>query len=198
MSDIAPADIPTLTDTQFQSLYEQLGIQFIGEQAILQFDEESKVVLDKSAFLNPSIEDLKKLRDQINSLLGDQIDLFDPTNSKYEINFAGTRTREMGRIFSHFTIECSGVFDCKKVNYYRYLKLEANSNVSNNGWNRIIQYVACVIAVIGLLMVITVISAGVITVAAFALIGVAATSGCALVVNGTDKNNAYLKTYTGR
>jgi hypothetical protein len=196
MSDFTPADIPTLTDAQFQSLYEQLGIQFIGEQAILQFNEESKVVLDKSALLNPSIEDLKKLRDQINSLLGDQIELFDSTDSKYEINFAGNRTREMGRVFSHFDIECSG-FRCEKVNYYKYLKLEANSNVSNDGWNRVIQYVFCVIATVGLLVVITVVSGGTLTVAAFALLTIAISSGCALVVNGTDRNNAYLKTYEG-
>jgi len=193
---------PQFSQAELQGIkgsHEALGIEFIADNAILRIPGKASIVIENSVLFDPSAKKLKEVTESINSLLGDDIEIFDPADAKYSYNVGELKVREIGRVFSHFEIQ-GPIWDLKKVNYYTYLRVEAESNVPDNTWEQIIQYVICVVAAIGLVVLLTMIPGGQVIIPSFAVIVGFLAAGCLVIVSGvsdTAKRNSYVNSFVG-
>jgi len=193
---------PQLSQAELQVIkgsYEALGIEFIADNAILRIPGKASIIVESSVLFDPSAQKLKELTESINSLLGDDIEMFDPDDPKYSYNVGELKIREIGRVFSHFEIH-GPIWNPRKVNYYTYLRVEAESNVPDSTWEKIIQYVLCVVAAIGLVVLLTLIPGGQIIIPNFIPIVAILAAGCLVIVSGVSdaaKRNSYVNSFVG-
>jgi len=184
---------------QRRHMMESLGFQFEGDRVVLQLGGGSSLSIDEKLVLDPPEGAWHELQQKIDELLGDKIDVFNPSDKKHQTTFAGERVRGMGRIWDHDEYVCCPV---KLRRYYKYLELRAPAETDDATWQAIGQFVVCVIAAIGLLALISAyVPGGKVIIANFATEVVTVAAGClALIesVNGSSKQAAYLRTYVGR
>ena len=171
--------------TQLRQLYEDNGVIFRDGQAVLDLGAQNTMSIDENLLINPDPKNMKNLVDSINASFSNTIEIFDPADTQHEFRDKKTRRRNFGRIFHHFEIQG---FPPKKVNYYTYLTMSANTeDVSDESWEKMALYLVCVVATMTLLVVLGIISSGTSVYASIALFGAVA-AACIAAMEAVTKD----------
>lgn len=176
--------------------YESYGITFIdGGKAILSLQGGiiSPIVIDEKLLLEPSAANLVDFKNQLPKDLLELGEPFDPTDEKNEYIINGERRRIIDRAFDHF--------DWRGRRYYKYLEVVGPASISNVDWEKIIAYLLCVAAAIGIILLLAMLPGGVVLLVNFVPIFAIIAGGCLAVIAGVGnqaKNTAYVRTYVAR
>ena len=194
------ADGNKIRREHLRHVYETVGVRFDGDgKAILTLGDGSamkSIELDEDMLLQPNREDWKTFTTELNNSIGEQVELFDLSDKSHEFSFEGNRYKNLGRVYHH-----SEIIRGRLVKYYTYLTVEAPASTSDHEWTAVLVYVACVIATIGLLTLLTLMPGGQVLVVNFIYIVAALTAGCtalAIAIATSTKNEAYLNQFVGR
>jgi hypothetical protein len=186
---------PTDRDTLIR-FYESYGITFIDDgKAILnsQGGIISPIVIDEKLLLEPSAASLVDFKNQLPKELLELSEPFDPTDEKNEYIINDERHRIIDRVFDHF--------DWRGRRYYRYLEAVGPASVSNVDWEKIIAYLLCVAAAIGIILLLAMLPGGQVLLVHFVAIFTVIAGGCLVIIAGVGnqvKRTAYVRTYVAR
>lgn len=185
-----------------RQLYESIGVRFSDDgRAILALGEGSairSIELDEKMLFAPQPSDWQTFKNQVENAFGNQIELFDPIDKAHEYTLRGTRYRNLGRIYHHEEWVCCPV---KRRVYYTYLQLEGSAQLSEASWQQIAKYVVCVVAAVGLTVLLSLLPGGKIILLNFMGIVTVIAAGCLALVSGisnTAKQQAWIVKYVAR
>jgi hypothetical protein len=177
-------------------IYQENGVVFNEGKAELNIGTGNKLFINEAILLEPSEKNLTDLVKELD-LLEVEYELFDPKDPQYETEIAGVKRRNMGRAFHHWEWDYD-VFPPEKTNYYKYMFLEADSSqVSDDAWEKLALYLVCVIATLGILIVLGLVTNGMSVYASIAVFSAVAAACLAFLdtVSEGAARNARIKTY---
>ena len=144
--------------SELRSLYQSLGVNFVNGALTIDLGAKGTIAIDENIFLQPSEENFAILNKEIASATGIEFELFDPRDEKHQAEITGNYVRNFGRVFHHDEYVCCPV---RRRVYYRYVQMTAPmSEVSRDSWEKMAIYLACVIATLGILVLLGIITAG--------------------------------------
>ena len=180
-------------------VYAGAGVKFgddgtatltVGEGSAIQ-----SIELDEDMLLNPQAADWQSFKNEMDKAMGTQVELFDLADKSHEFTTLNRRYRNLGRIWHHD--EYVGL-PPRLRRYYTYLRLEGDLAQSPADWEQILQYVVCVLAAVGLTVLISLLPGGEVVVANFiGIVGLIA-AGCFGLVTGVGsqaRNQAWVNTF---
>jgi hypothetical protein len=188
----------TIQKDQLCSLYQSLGAKFSGGRVHIDLGAKGSLAVDESVFLEPSEQGFAALNETIKREIGVEFELFDPKDKRYQAELAGNYERYFGRVWHHDEWVCCPV---KKRTYYTYVKLTAPmSEVSPDSWEKMAQYLVCLLATLGILVFLGIITGGTSVAASIALFSTVAGACVAAVIalNQSEKEAAIISTSVGR
>lgn len=189
-----------------RQIYEGAGVKFRDGKATLTVSQGcaiQTIELDENFLLEPQPEIWQEFRVELGRELGAQVEVFDVSevfDMSDQLQFTPDRRHHIfnQRIWHHD--EYVGV-PPRLRRYYTYLKLEGDLAMPDDAWQQIIQYVVCVIATVGMLVVLTLIPGGQVVIANFIALAAMANASCLVLVSGVGsqaRNQALLSTFVRR
>ena len=183
-----------MTEVELKSLLQSHGMVFNGGHVIIDLGATGTLALDEKYFLQPSAKACAELTATIERELGIKIETFDVKDPKYGAKINGNHVRYFGRIHHRTEVTCCPV---RRRNYYKYIRMEAPmSAVSDDSWEKMAQWLACVVVTLTVIVALAYLSGGG-SVAASVPIFIAVAAACMAVmstVNQSEKEAASIST----
>ncbi len=224
MSNSMTKDDITKKVEEISGYLEYLDIKVVNDSLELSLPDGNVVYLPIEALVEGSELNLTEIKKEIQSNYSGLIEIYDKEVFSEEYHgmipitedgsvpvtefapkfFAnsGRRHRTMGRVFSHWKWEWRGIHS-RKVNYYKYLELHASPGVGDNEWEEIAKMIFCVIATIGLLLLLSMLPGGAVIIKLFLDIFIVVAAICfglsvAQIIGGSAGEKSYVTTRIGR
>jgi small-conductance mechanosensitive channel len=153
--------------SELRRLYESLGVNFVNGSLTIDLGAKGTIAIDENVFLEPSEENFSKLNKEIALATGIEFELFDPRDKKHQAEISGNCVQNFGRVFHHDEYVCCPI---RQRRYYRYVQMTAPmSQVSRDSWEKMAIYLTCVLATLGILAFLGIITSGTSVLASVAL-----------------------------
>lgn len=139
---------PDDAKAQLKSILEAGGAVFADSRVHLDLGQHGTLELDESVILEPSEKNSQVLHNAL-SEIGIEVETFDVNDPQYEMKFAGTRHRTIGRITERTEYVCCPI---RQRRYYKYATISAAAaDVDEEAFGKMVLWASCVWSTLGAL-----------------------------------------------